>query len=104
MTPEIFFPEYTVVSGIANQSLYSSIFLFLCCCALKISCSGKFFVAVKALKMAVDYGECGRECMSEHGNTANLFSLSVSCLETCARRKARQRPILRFPIVIRHDD
>jgi len=27
-------------------------------------------VAVKALKMAVVFGECGRECLSGPGNTA----------------------------------
>jgi hypothetical protein len=47
------------------------VYLFFMLLCFEISGSGKFFVAVK---MAVVYGECGRECLSGHGNTGSLTS------------------------------
>jgi hypothetical protein len=47
---------------------------FYCFCALKYHAAANFLiggpkVAVKASKMAVVLGECGRECLSRPGNT-----------------------------------
>ncbi len=43
---------------------------------------GHFFlyVAVKASKMAAVFGECGRECLSEPGNSADIYTPRISCL------------------------
>jgi hypothetical protein len=37
---------------------------------LKYYAAAKFLMAVKASKMAVVFGKCGRECLSGPGNSA----------------------------------
>ncbi len=53
---------------------YDVFLVFYCFCALKYHAAANFFiggtkVAVKASKVAVVFGECGRECLSGPGNT-----------------------------------
>jgi hypothetical protein len=53
--------------------------VFFCFCALKYHAAANFLigapkVAVKASKMPVVFGECGRECLSGPGNSDLQYS------------------------------
>ena len=63
-------------------------FLFCCCCALKYHAAANCWsVAVKASKMTVVFGECGRECLSAPGNTGwelwSVYTLQLNRVLAC---------------------